>query len=222
MLLKMLQKSFTAKLWETFFRFIRDYHPHQILFKILKKLLKAKEDEQCYALIDVWIHFHLLLAVIIWLAFGIVDQVTWLMWFFVIYGILRISFVVIYNMNAILFDPFRHNCSKGPYMVRSFRRVLICVFINYVEILLWFAIFYRLFKHRFCMFNVCLNNLWGSLYFSVVTMTTLGYGDIKPIDNCGAFMCLFQTLIGVFWVVVVIARFISVFPKTKSRDPAEI
>jgi len=210
-----------VKLWETLFRFIRYYLPLAFLFRCLKKSLKIKEDEELYALIDAWVHLHLFLAIILWAAFSIVDSVVWLTWIFVIYGILRISDIVIYNINVILFDQYRHNGSKKDHMVRSFRRILICLFINYSEILLWFAIFYRFFKHCFSMPNVCLNNLWGSLYFSIVTMTTLGYGDIKPINNCGACLCGLQTLIGVFWVVVVVARFITVLPKFETRDPDE-
>jgi len=51
-------------------------------------------------------------------------------------------------------------------------------------------------------------------------MTTLGYGDIKP-NNFGACLCGLQTLIGVFWVVVVVARFITILPKAESLDPDE-
>ncbi len=218
---KIMQKSFIVKLWETLFRLIRDYHPQHLLFNILQKSLKIKEDEQLYALIDVWVHLHLFLAVILWAAFSIVDLVLWLIWFFIIYGFLRISYVVFYSINVIFFDQFRRDSSPRFYMVKSYRRILICLVINYTEILLWFAIFYRFFKNCFYMPNVCLNTLWGSLYFSIITMTTLGYGDIKPINNWGAFLCGLQTLIGVFWAVVMFARFITVFPKVKSRDPDE-
>jgi hypothetical protein len=210
-----------VKLWETLFRFIRDYHPLGFIFRRLQKSLKIKEDEELYALIDAWVHLHLFLAIILWVAVSIIDSVVWLIWFFVIYGILRISYIVIYNINVILFDQFQRNGLKKNYMVRSYRRILICLFINYAEIILWFAIFYCFLKHCFSMSYVCLNNPMGSLYFSIVTMTTLGYGDIKPINNWGAFLCGFQTLIGVFWIAVVVARFITVLPKAQTRDPDE-
>lgn len=221
MLQKILRKSFTVKLWETLFGFIRDYHPLGFLFRCLQKSLKIKEGEKLYALIDAWVHLHLFLAIILWATVSIVDSVVWMTWIFVIYGILRISYIVIYNINVVLFDQFQRNAPEKIYMVRSYRRILICLFINYAEILLWFAIFYHFLKHCFSMPNVCLNTPMGSLYFSIITMTTLGYGDIKPINNWGAFLCGFQTLIGVFWIVVVIARFITVLPKVKTLDSDE-
>ncbi len=218
---KKIEKSFAVGLWETFFNFVRKYHPHGILFRIVQKKLKISEDERLYAFIDLWVHFHLMIAVILWAFWGIIEPIIFLMWFFILYGVLRISYIIIYNINVILFDQFRINTTPKFYNVRSYRRILICLFINYAEILLWFAIFYRFFRNWFSSYELCLDTLWGSVYFSIVTMTTLGYGDIKPINNCGAFLCSIQTLIGVFWAIVMIARFITVLPKIESLDPDE-
>ena len=95
---------------------------------------------------------------------------------------------------------------------------------NYLEVLFWFAVFYRFFDQGFdtTESNIHLNNITGSLYFSIITMTTLGYGDIMPSTNFGAFLCGFQTLLGVFWLVVVVAYFLTVMPHIQTLDDIEI
>jgi len=39
-----------------------------------------------------------------------------------------------------------------------------------------------------------------SLYFSVVTITTLGYGDLSPISNCGKTIAALEALLGVILI----------------------
>ena len=46
-------------------------------------------------------------------------------------------------------------------------------------------------------------------YFSFVTMTTLGYGDITPVSDLTRALVVFQTVIGQIYLVVVVARVVS-------------
>jgi voltage-gated potassium channel Kch len=47
------------------------------------------------------------------------------------------------------------------------------------------------------------------LYFSVVTMTTLGYGDITPAVPAARMLCSLEAVIGQLFVAVFIARLVS-------------
>ena len=47
-------------------------------------------------------------------------------------------------------------------------------------------------------------------YFSFVTMTTLGYGDITPQTKSAAALCQAQAIIGQFFTVVLIARLVGI------------
>ena len=47
-------------------------------------------------------------------------------------------------------------------------------------------------------------------YFSFITMTTLGYGDITPQTKAAATLCQAQAIIGQFFTVVLIARLVGI------------
>jgi len=73
------------------------------------------------------------------------------------------------------------------------------------------------------------NSLGNFNYFSFVTMTTLGYGDIAPATDLPRAMVVFETLIGQIYLVVVVARVVSLLGRpvadhrslkqTLERDP---
>jgi hypothetical protein len=48
-------------------------------------------------------------------------------------------------------------------------------------------------------------------YFSVVTLTTLGYGDIVPIRSGARMVCGLQAIFGQLFVAIVIARLVSLY-----------
>ena len=93
-------------------------------------------------------------------------------------------------------------------------RTLMLALLNYFEIIFWFGFFYHIFYFSFSDENV-LNTVGGSLYYSIVTMTTLGSGNIFPTDLIGRVLIIFQVLIGLYMALVVIARFIPLLKNNK-------
>ncbi|MBL4836891.1 MAG: two pore domain potassium channel family protein [Kordiimonadaceae bacterium] len=49
------------------------------------------------------------------------------------------------------------------------------------------------------------------IYFSFTTITTLGYGDISPINPLVRTLSVFEAMAGVFYVAIVMARLVSVY-----------
>jgi hypothetical protein len=54
------------------------------------------------------------------------------------------------------------------------------------------------------------------MYFSVVTLTTLGYGDLSPVTDIGRFFSITEAIIGQVFLVTIVARLVSLL----SRAPA--
>lgn len=133
------------------------------------------------------------------------------------YGCLRIWEIIIYQINVLLFDQFRKERNGEQYKLRGFRRLVLLSLQNYAEILFWFASLYFLFASLFSDPSI-LSTLTGSLYYSLVTMSTLGYGDITPVQQGGFVLVIAHSVVGLFMTLMIIARFISLLPIPDSLD----
>jgi hypothetical protein len=59
------------------------------------------------------------------------------------------------------------------------------------------------------------NNSLDPVYFSFVTMTTLGYGDITPISNAAQGGVILLTIFGQFYIAVIVALLVSKYLNNK-------
>jgi voltage-gated potassium channel Kch len=60
-------------------------------------------------------------------------------------------------------------------------------------------------------------NFSNEIYFSVVTMTTLGYGDLLPLTNSGKSWSVLMAITGSFYSTVVLALIVGKFIASKDR-----
>ena len=56
------------------------------------------------------------------------------------------------------------------------------------------------------------------LYFSFVTLSTVGYGDITPISTAARWLAAMEAMTGLLYVAVLIARLVSLYSSSKSDD----
>jgi hypothetical protein len=54
-------------------------------------------------------------------------------------------------------------------------------------------------------------------YFSLVTLATVGYGDVLPATHVARMLAMFQAVIGVFYLAVVVAMFVGTYA-TQPRE----
>lgn len=47
------------------------------------------------------------------------------------------------------------------------------------------------------------------MYFSVVTLTTLGYGDVRPVSDAARIMAMLEATLGQLFLVIVVARIVG-------------
>jgi len=61
------------------------------------------------------------------------------------------------------------------------------------------------------------------LYFSFVTITTVGYGDLTAGTSTGRVLVTFEAVIGQIFLVTLVARLVSLYGKRPARDgPSEL
>lgn len=128
-----------------------------------------------------------------------------------IYIVWRIVSVFINQTAVLLNTDSLNNVNKN--CTPNAKRLLILALLQFFELIALFAILYLIYSYHFVINSqtscIDLSTTMQALYFSVVTVLTLGYGDITPKDNWGAFIVLMQCFFGTGMLLVIIARFVS-------------
>jgi Ion channel len=61
-------------------------------------------------------------------------------------------------------------------------------------------------------------NGFNAFYFSFITLSTVGYGDITPLSRIARWLAAMEAMTGLLYVAVLIARLISLYSTPKSND----
>jgi Ion channel len=84
--------------------------------------------------------------------------------------------------------------------------------LNYLELCFDFAIFYRglgLIRNS--------NTATDALYFSFITASTVGYGDMSPISKSGRLLVILQCVCSLVFITLVFAKYVAEFEMGKSK-----
>jgi len=215
---EVVKKSFTVELWSRFFDCLGKISLSRLVRWIVSK--KFPSIKESYLFVDYWVLGNLLLSFIL-LSVLTAPNLPWYEVIFLTYAIFRVFEVIIYQINVLLFDEYRAKKKGQEYALRGYRRIVILVLNNYLEVMFWFALIYRNITWAFESNGVCLNSFFQSLNLSFVTMTTFGHTDIVPKNGLGGFLVLIQSAVGLFMALVVLARIIGLLPTPKTKDEFE-
>jgi voltage-gated potassium channel len=61
-------------------------------------------------------------------------------------------------------------------------------------------------------------NGFTGFYFSFMTLSTVGYGDITPVSRAARWLAAMEATTGLLYVAVLIARLVSVYSSTKPEE----
>jgi len=81
---------------------------------------------------------------------------------------------------------------------RSYRRNILMLFLNYMEISFSFAVVYA----GLHLLGDQPTSVLDYIYFSVVTSTTIGYGDLHPVTSAGKMIVCVQAIVVVAFIVL--------------------
>jgi len=59
-------------------------------------------------------------------------------------------------------------------------------------------------------------NEFNALYFSFITLSTVGYGDITPVSKIARWLAAMEAMTGLLYMTVLIARLVSLYSSRKS------
>ena len=110
-----------------------------------------------------------------------------------------VIYILLYLMiETILYIPrliFASDLFSRP---RSYKRSLLLLFFNYLEIVFSFAVLYTCDNYL----NKPFTHWFDAVYFSIITSSSIGYGDYYPVTTYGKVLVSSQALIFLFFVVL--------------------
>ena len=207
-------KSFIVEFWSRVFgalRWVSIFEPVRQIFP------RLKTD----GTVDAWVLGNFGLSFIAAMVAPCISS-DWAKVLLIGYALLRIFDIVIYQVNVLLFDEYRARKVSSPYALRGYRRLVILLLQNYIEIVFWFAAVYAALSFGF-EFKVpgTGGTFFGGTYSSFIVMTTFGDPNIIPKELWGSGLILFQSATGLFMTLLSLARFISLIPTPESSDEFE-
>jgi hypothetical protein len=68
-----------------------------------------------------------------------------------------------------------------------------------------------------------INQGWNSdwLYFSFVTMSTLGYGDFSPVSPIAKMLAYLQAVFGLFYIAILVAGLVGAYISSRLKTPTD-
>lgn len=143
--------------------------------------------------VDVWVLLNLAYPLIL-IKTGLWDSCP-----FIILLVYLTVETVIYLLNLIVLKPYLPQPS-------SYTRNLLSLFLNYLQVAFAFSAFYLNAGLKYHC-----NNATGlqSIYYSLVTQTTVGFGDIVPTDNLMLLLTILHVIISLLFVYLFFGYMIS-------------
>ncbi|MBI1909371.1 MAG: two pore domain potassium channel family protein [Deltaproteobacteria bacterium] len=129
--------------------------------------------------------------------------VLWLGWVVVVLGNLRIIQIISLNLMTLMFD---FTPTGDPSIaVKRARWHLVAIGFSFIDAVLSFAFMYQFFDQRYQILNNHFPNFFHYVYYSVITITTTGYGDVFPVVLLGKFIAMYEASVGLFFLVFLVS-----------------
>lgn len=209
--MKSNNQSFIVDFWGAIFKILSYISVFQII-RLLKKDIS-------YRFVEVWVISNLLLAILSSLIVYYVNiDINIIYYFFITYSSLRVFEIIIYQLNVLLFDPYRAAKKNIEYRIKSPTRLVILLFHNYFEIICWFTV------SLICFLKLEQEILDPWLYYIKINFWQISILDSKAIISnyksipFGGTMMIYETIVGYIITIITMARFIGCLPPVDSID----
>lgn len=121
-----------------------------------------------------------------------------------------IYFLIYILLETVLYIPTLIFASDLFSRPRSYKRSMLLLFFNYIEIVVSFAVLYTLGKNM----NQPFNHWFDAVYFSIISSNSIGYGDYYPITTFGKILVSLQAMFFLSFVILFLNFFST---KVKSK-----
>lgn len=207
------EDGFIIEFWANIFSFLSKIS----IFSFVRK----KKNDNTHVFVERWVLWNLLLAITTTLiGYYLGNKIKWFLYIIIVYAILRVFEVIIYQLNVLFFDPYRTEKRGKKYEIKSPTRMVILLLHNYVEVMFWYAaIIIALIQ----LSGNLLDATWGEYVRSnILCIATFDSSGIQEI--VGEFysklsgIVFLQIISGVIMTIISLARFIGLMPVIDSKN----
>ncbi|WP_299112718.1 hypothetical protein [uncultured Winogradskyella sp.] len=217
---KKKNKSWLVHFWSQVFRVLS----YISIFTIIRRL--APKKSKSYSFVEYYVTFNTLLSIITLLIVTYRREYdkNLLLFFVMCFGFFRTFEIIIYQINVLLFDEYRAKLNEDKYAVRSYRRMVLLLLHNYIEIICWFGVAYMWF-YRSGHISLPPNSpeltFLQVFHESMLLMFSFSPSQYVATTNMGFAVFTAQAIIGLFMTLVVFARFLGLLPPPDTMDEFE-
>jgi hypothetical protein len=151
-------------------------------------------------------------VVLSWSVFALLVLIFKSTLFIRILFILRLWEILIINTWMFLFRQTASKVSNTESYENDIRLFILLVF-QYITIILMYASFYfsvyTCDPSSFSVGSQTTGSVFTWLYFSIVTIATVGYGDITPVSVLAKLVTISEILFGMFFVLLFVTNILS-------------
>lgn len=195
------QRSILVKSYRNFIDFANGN------FTLAKYLIKEKEGEGVFYKIEKMMLIILIISIIVLGTLHFMPQ--WLAILLAVLFLQRVfEYVIVYSRNFIfsrgrIFTTFKDPHQQGEWLIMT-------ISLNLIQLVIVFSIWYRLLGILDQASFIGEMTILNSLYFSVVTFLTVGFGDIVPVSGMAKVLVITQIALSFFTLVIVVNGLISI------------
>lgn len=203
-------ENFIIAFWERIFAFLGIFS----IFNIIKKIKKGKVTS---VFVEKWVLFNLMFAIISSI-FIYKFQPHYLAIIVSFYGLVRAFEVIVYQINVLLFDPYRAYLEGRKYIIKGPTRMVILLIHNYIELIFWFATVYISLN---ILSGLPLVYKWSG--FIEVSAFCFISNELPFVSESGfphaiAVIASFEMIGGMIMTLISLARFIGILPAIESKE----
>jgi hypothetical protein len=216
-------KEFMLDLWSNLFLSLKNCTPFrgiQNLVSWISKTFGYTDISNSYGFVEIWVLVNSL-ASCVFLIICSSQEIQWWEYLALAYGLCRIYEIFVIQVNVLLFDAYRARRAGERDDLGGYRRIIILLLHNYLEIIFWFALIYRNSEWAFDANEYTLNSFFSAVNYSFFVMTTFGHTFISPNCILGELAILSQSIMGLFMTLLIFSRFISLLPHQGSLNKYE-
>lgn len=179
------------------------------VFNIIKICFGDKIENIKYLFVELWVVGNLITS-ILFSVFLYNYNYKAINYIILIYSALRVFEIIVYQINVVFFDPITKGGDGQPYFVKSIIRSLILIFINFLEIVFWYA----------CMIisisnlnDIIINYSWIKyIGESFLCLATFSEGIITDSYSILKKLSFLEIITGLVFTLISFSRFLGLLP----------